>query len=326
MNTAATHSSPPPKRRFRDIALTLLAAAVIAIAILTLMKAPERPEPLPKLDLRDSSGQPFALGDLVGRPWVAVLNAIDGTGGSSPELAEMTADLGSVLRPGIAVVLFETIGSPQLPHAAPVVIVRGDVESLSDLRRDVESSAEDDVSPESPLIATVDHTGRVHTVLAFDFAAFDPVARESAALQALSRRPRLHATLNGTSAILLVLGYLFIRNRKIKHHLACMVGAALISAAFLFSYLQYHSIAGSVSYRGTGWIRGVYLAVLLSHTVLAAFVAPMAGTVFFHAVRRRFEQHRRLARVTLPIWLYVSMTGVLIYLMLYVWVPGVGSR
>ena len=134
---------------------------------------------------------------------------------------------------------------------------------------------------------------------------------------AFSDLPALNALLNGTCAILLVSGYACIRRRLITAHRACMLLALLTSALFLVSYLTYHFQVGSVPYRGTGWARPIYFTILLTHTVLAATVVPLALVTAGRAVRGRFGPHARIARVTLPIWLYVSVTGVVIYVMLY---------
>ncbi|MGE5347622.1 MAG: DUF420 domain-containing protein [Acidithiobacillales bacterium] len=129
--------------------------------------------------------------------------------------------------------------------------------------------------------------------------------------------PTLNALLNSASAALLVTGWLLIRAGRREAHRKFMTSALACSALFLVSYLVYHSRVGSVRFAGTGTARMVYLAILLSHTVLAAAVAPLAVTVFVLARRARFDRHRRLARWTLPVWLYVSVTGVIVYLMLY---------
>jgi len=132
-------------------------------------------------------------------------------------------------------------------------------------------------------------------------------------------RPALHAALNGTCAALLLTGFWLIRHRKIAAHMTCMILAGLVSATFLVSYLDYHSVAGSTKFQGQGLIRPVYFTLLISHTILAALVAPLAGSVFWFAAKRNWKNHRRVAKVTLPIWLYTSITGVLIYYMLHVW-------
>lgn len=129
--------------------------------------------------------------------------------------------------------------------------------------------------------------------------------------------PTLNALLNATSALLLVVGFLRIRKKDVAGHRRVMTAAMATSALFLASYLVYHANVGSVRFTGTGTIRTVYFTILLTHTVLAAVVAPMAIATFVLARRGRFATHRRLARVTLPIWLYVSVTGVAVYWMLY---------
>lgn len=133
----------------------------------------------------------------------------------------------------------------------------------------------------------------------------------------LHQLPTLNAALNGTSALLLVFGYRFIRRREITAHRTCMIAACAVSALFLISYLTYHYQVGTVRFPGSGWLRGLYLTVLLSHTLLAALVPPLAIVTLWRAVAERFDKHRRLARWTLPIWLYVSITGVIVYWMLY---------
>jgi uncharacterized membrane protein YozB (DUF420 family) len=129
--------------------------------------------------------------------------------------------------------------------------------------------------------------------------------------------PTLNAFLNATSAVLLVLGWTFIRGGNRDAHRRTMIAAFVCSAVFLTSYLVYHAQVGSVRFPGAGGARTLYLGILLTHTVLAAAVAPMAVTTFVLAWTGRFEKHRRLARWTLPVWLYVSVTGVVVYVMLY---------
>ncbi|MBI4514848.1 MAG: DUF420 domain-containing protein [Deltaproteobacteria bacterium] len=129
--------------------------------------------------------------------------------------------------------------------------------------------------------------------------------------------PTLNAILNAASAALLLLGYGFIRRRRVTSHRWCMIGALAMSALFLASYLSYHAQVGSVRFPLTGGIRVVYLAVLATHSILAACVPPLALVTLSRALRGRFAEHRRIARWTLPIWLYVSLTGVVVYWMLY---------
>jgi uncharacterized membrane protein YozB (DUF420 family) len=129
--------------------------------------------------------------------------------------------------------------------------------------------------------------------------------------------PLVNATLNGVAAVLLTIGYLQIRARRRAAHRAFMVSAFVASALFLISYTAYHAHAGSRPFTGHGPIRAVYFVILISHVVLAALVPPLALVTLYRAFRGAFQAHARLARWTLPIWLYVSVTGVVVYAMLY---------
>jgi uncharacterized membrane protein YozB (DUF420 family) len=133
----------------------------------------------------------------------------------------------------------------------------------------------------------------------------------------VSALPALNATLNSLSAILLVAGWLLIRSGRRRAHQACMVGAFCVSTLFLISYLIYHAQAGSVRFTGAGPARLVYFFILITHIVLAAAIVPMALITLARAARGSFARHAQLARWTLPIWLYVSVTGVVVYVMLY---------
>jgi uncharacterized membrane protein YozB (DUF420 family) len=129
--------------------------------------------------------------------------------------------------------------------------------------------------------------------------------------------PALNATLNGSSAVLLLIGRWFIGRRRISIHRAFMIAALVSSSAFLVSYLYYHAHVGSVHFQGQGWSRPVYFSILISHTILAAVVVPMVIITLSRALRERFDRHRAIARWTFPVWMYVSVTGVIIYVMLY---------
>ncbi len=133
----------------------------------------------------------------------------------------------------------------------------------------------------------------------------------------LADLPTLNAALNATSAVLLLLGWGLILRRKIDAHRRAMLSAFGCSIVFLVSYLVYHFQVGSVKFQGTGAVRTVYFAILLTHTVLAAAVPFLAVITLSRALARRFDRHKRIARWTLPIWLYVSVTGVVVYCMLY---------
>lgn len=129
--------------------------------------------------------------------------------------------------------------------------------------------------------------------------------------------PALNASLNGASAVLIASGRIFISRRKIRLHRACMIAAVATSSLFLVSYLYYHYHVHSVHFPGQGWVRPVYFTILISHTLLAVTVVPLVVLSLTYALRQRFEQHRRIVRWTYPIWLYVSITGVVVYIMLY---------
>jgi putative membrane protein len=131
--------------------------------------------------------------------------------------------------------------------------------------------------------------------------------------------PALDATLNAAATVLLVSGWICIRQRKQAAHIAFMVLALLVSAAFLTSYVIYHVKFGSMKFSGAGWSRMVYFPLLISHVILAVVNVPLVLLTVIPAIRRRFDKHKRMARWTLPVWLYVSVTGVIVYLMCYVW-------
>jgi len=135
----------------------------------------------------------------------------------------------------------------------------------------------------------------------------------------LQTLPTVNACFNALSGVLLSFGYFLIRARRIEAHRKTMLAAFSASTLFLVGYLVYHSQVGSVHFQGTGTARTVYLTILISHTLLAAVVAPMAVVTLMRGLRGRFVKHRALARITLPIWLYVNLTGVVVYLMLYHW-------
>jgi uncharacterized membrane protein YozB (DUF420 family) len=133
----------------------------------------------------------------------------------------------------------------------------------------------------------------------------------------ISDLPALNATLNGVAALLLLSGYLLIKRGHQRKHQWCMLGALATSALFLVSYVTYHLNAGSRPFEGQGPIRLVYFAILITHVVLAAVIVPLALVTATRGLRSQFDRHVRIARWTLPLWLYVSVTGVVIYLMLY---------
>ncbi len=133
----------------------------------------------------------------------------------------------------------------------------------------------------------------------------------------LEELPAVNAALNGATAVLLSLGYAMIRRRHVLAHKTCMLSSFALSILFLASYLYYHAHAGIRHFTGQGWIRPLYFGILTTHTILAAAVVPLAVVTVFFGLSARFKRHRRIARWTLPIWLYVSVTGVAVYVILY---------
>jgi putative membrane protein len=133
----------------------------------------------------------------------------------------------------------------------------------------------------------------------------------------LSDLPTVNAALNGTAAVLISTGMYFIKQKNIRAHKVCMVAALVVSTVFLTSYLVYHFNVGSVRFTKEGWIRSVYFPLLISHTILAALVPPLVLRTTYLAFKGRFTQHMRIAKWTFPVWMYVSVTGVVVYFMLY---------
>lgn len=133
----------------------------------------------------------------------------------------------------------------------------------------------------------------------------------------ISFLPTLNALLNATSGVFLVLGYVMIRQRKINAHKFCMIGAVTASILFLISYVIYHYHAGATTFKGTGIARPIYFTILISHTILAVTIVPFVIVTLKRAFGGKFLEHMKVARWTFPMWLYVSITGVIVYLMLY---------
>ena len=133
--------------------------------------------------------------------------------------------------------------------------------------------------------------------------------------------PALNASLNGTSAVLLMTGRALIARRRIAAHRACMIAAVIASAAFLGCYLFFHFKVGNILFLGQGWVRPVYFVILISHVVLAIVIVPLAIVTLGRGLGARYDKHRAIARWTWPLWMYVSITGVIVYFMLYRWFP-----
>lgn len=135
--------------------------------------------------------------------------------------------------------------------------------------------------------------------------------------------PTLNAVLNSLSAVFLVTGFIYIKKRKKNAHKKAMLGAFSLSALFLVSYVIYHYTAGATTFTAEGWIRPVYFTILITHTILAVIILPPICILLYRAWKKQFAKHAKLARWTFPAWLYVSVTGVIIYMILYHWFPPV---
>ena len=139
----------------------------------------------------------------------------------------------------------------------------------------------------------------------------------------VSYLPHLNAILNATCALLLFSGYSFIRAGRVAAHRTCQMAAVVVSVIFLASYLTYHYQHGATRFAGEGLARPIYFTILISHTILAIVIVPLVGVTLYRALKADFVRHRKIARLTLPLWLYVSITGVIVYLMLYQIYPSV---
>lgn len=140
--------------------------------------------------------------------------------------------------------------------------------------------------------------------------------------------PHINASLNALSGVFLITGFFFIRNKRVSMHRTCMLTASIISSAFLVSYLTHHTLRtyffglGPTQFTGEGLARPIYFTILLSHTILAAAVVPFVLLTLYRGLTGKYDTHRNIARLTFPVWLYVSITGVAVYLMLYQIYPG----
>jgi protein SCO1/2/putative membrane protein len=301
--------------------------------------------PVPEFSLTDQNGRTVTRESLRGRVWIAdfIFTICRGPcPAMSLQMKEMQADLPA----DIALVSF----SVDPVRDTPAVLkdyadqlkadhdrwrfLTGDKELIFTLA--IQGFKSPTADPEkgsdqvihSTLFYLVDKRGRIVRYYSYDW--MNP--RESAATMEKLRSdarslrdrfdvygwlPTVNATLNATSAVLLLIGLCLIKAKKISAHKACMISACLVSIAFLASYLVYHAEVGSVKYQGQGPIRTVYFSILISHTVLAVVIVPLVVMTLWRALRGSFEKHRAAARITLPIWLYVSVTGVIVYFMLY---------
>jgi protein SCO1/2 len=293
---------------------------------------------VPGFNLTERSGRPLSRKDLLGRVWVGEF-IFTRCAGSCPVMISRLMTLYNKA-PEAAYVSFTV--DPD--HDTPAVLsayaknnslppewlfLTGKYDQIQDLARNGFKLSMDPGGPASePIIHSdrlvlVDRYGRIRG--AYPTSDFEGMARLEAELQRVLAEPAIpvlklpaaNACLNGASGVLLIVGLLFIKGKRAGAHKACMLAALAASALFLVSYLTFHHLNGSTPYPGQGLMRTVYFTILITHTILAALVVPLALVTVYRAFGEQFDRHRAMAKWTFPIWLYVSVTGVVIYFMLY---------
>jgi protein SCO1/2/putative membrane protein len=317
--------------------VVVVACAVASVVGLWLRKSGQY-DRVPDFKLVERSGQPLARRDLMGRVWVTGF-VFTRCAGACPVMMSKMYGLQKSF-PQVQFVAF----SVDPAHDTPEVIraymknnslpeewlfATGTYEEIQDLaKKGFKLSMGPGSTPEEPIIHSdrlviVDRYGRQRG--SFTTADMDGMARLEAELRRVlaepaipvTKLPALNAVLNGASGVLLILGLLLIKAKRPGAHKAAMLAALASSAVFLASYLTAHHYIGSTPYQGQGAMRTVYFTILISHTILAALIVPLALVTVYRAFREDFARHRGLAKWTFPIWLYVSVTGVVIYFMLY---------
>lgn len=302
---------------------------------------PVLPQELPDFTLTAHTQAKVTRADLAGRPWVADF-IFTRCAGICPLMTAQLSRLRPRLPDDVRLVSFTVDPGHDTPavlaeYARPFqprerwlfltgpqadlyrLSVEGFKLEAMEVPPDQQQAGGDGPFLHSSRFALVDGAARV--VGYYDSAEEDALERLVRDAQRLERRarlwPKLNAGLNAASAVLLLVGYVLILRGRRDLHRACMLAALACSAAFLASYVVYHFRVGSVPFLGQGPLRAVYFAILLSHTLLAVAIVPLVALTVARAFREQFERHRRLARVTLPLWAYVSVTGVVVYWMVY---------
>jgi len=320
-------------------------AAAALVATLLLAGCDSKPPALyavPDFELTNQRGEPFGLRDLKGKVWIADF-IFTRCKGPCPAMSYRMKQLQEDLPPMIGLVSFSVDPTFDTPERLREYGTRyeaadgrwwfltGDKKRIYDLSLDgfklaagEEWEREEWVIIHDERFVLVDAEGQIRGYyLGTDKEALARLRADAWAQNAVTPRgwktvlPHLNAALNSTSAALLVAGFLLIKSRRIALHKACMLSALAVSILFLASYLTYHFAFGTTRFSGEGWVRTAYFAILISHTILAGAVVPLAGITVWRAFRGSFDRHKSIARWTLPIWLYVSVTGVVVYWMLY---------
>jgi protein SCO1/2/putative membrane protein len=293
---------------------------------------------VPDFHMVERSGQPFARKDLMGRVWVGEF-IFTRCAGSCPVMISRMMTLYKAA-PQAAYVSFSVDPDYDTPAVLSAyaknnslppewLFVTGKYSEMQGLARNGFKLSMDPTGPSdepiihSPRLVLVDRYGRIRGT--FDTSHGEAMERLEAELRRVlaepaipvMKLPALNAWLNGTCAFLLIMGLLLIKAKKPGAHKASMLTALVVSTLFLVSYLTAHHFLGSTPYRGQGAMRTVYFSILISHTILAALIVPLAMVTVYRAFQEDFARHRAIASWTFPIWLYVSVTGVVIYFMLY---------
>jgi len=317
--------------------VVVVACAVAALVGVWLRKS-GRYAKVPDFHLVERSGEPLTRRDLLGSVWVGQF-IFTRCAGNCPVMLFRMADLYKRV-PGVKVVSFTVDPSHDTPKAlaayaksnslpAEWLFATGTFEQMQGLAKEgFQLTMGPGSDPREPILHSdrfvlVDKYGRSRgSVSTSDGEAMARLEAEVRRLLAepaipVAKLPALNACLNGASAILLLCGLGFIKAKKVGWHKACMLAALVTSTLFLSSYLTAHHFLGATAFLGQGWIRPFYFTLLSTHTVLAALIVPLAMVTLYFAFREQFDRHRAIARWTLPLWLYVSVTGVIIYFMLY---------
>lgn len=320
------------------IVFVVVAACAVTGVVGFWLRKSGRYERVPDFHLVERSGRPLARNDLMGRVWVGEF-IFTRCAGSCPVMISRMMSLYKKV-PEAAYVSFTVDPANDTPEVLAAyarkcslptewLFATGTYAQMQDLARNGfqlsmgPGSSADEPIIHSDRLVLVDRYGRQRG--SFSTSDFDGMVRLESELRRVlaepaipvMKLPALNAGLNGASGALLIVGLLFIKAKRPGAHKASMLGALLASTIFLASYLTAHHFLGSTPYAGHGALRAAYFTILISHTILAALIVPLAMVTVARAFRGAFERHRALARWTFPIWLYVSVTGVVIYFMLY---------
>ena len=320
------------------IVFVIVAACAVAAVVGLWLRKSGRYDRVPDFKLVEKSGQPLARRDLIGKVWVTGF-VFTRCAGACPVMMSKMYGVHKAF-PQVTIVAFSVDPAHDTPEVLRAYVknnslppewlfATGTYEQMQDLAKTgFKLSMGPGSTKEEPIIHSdrlviVDRYGRQRG--SFTTADLDGMSRLEAELKRVlaepaipvTKLPAVNAGLNGTSGLFLILGLLLIKAKKPGAHKASMLAALAASALFLVSYLTVHHFIGSTPYQGQGTMRKVYFTILISHTILAALVVPLAMVTVYRAFREDFDRHRALAKWTFPIWLYVSVTGVAIYFMLY---------